>query len=49
MEYPTTLEVRVLGHSKMRVLRTAAGHAGLLLEVLQTQLTRKVATRRAVS
>lgn len=49
VEYPTTLEARVLGHSKMRVLRTAAGHAGLLLEVLQTRLTRKVATPRVVS
>jgi glycosyltransferase involved in cell wall biosynthesis len=49
VEYPTTLEVRVLGRSKMRVLQTAAGHAGLLLEVLQTRLTRKVATPRVVS
>jgi glycosyltransferase involved in cell wall biosynthesis len=30
VEYPTTLEVRVLGYSKMRVLRTVVGHVGLI-------------------
>jgi len=30
VEYPTTLNVRVLGRSKMRVLRTVVGHLGLL-------------------
>ena len=34
VEYPTTLEARVLGRSKMKVLRTIAGHLSLL-----TQLT----------
>ena len=29
-EYPTTLEVRMIGRSKMKVLRTIAGHLGLL-------------------
>lgn len=33
VEYPTTLNVRVFGHSKMRVLRTALGHLGLLSEL----------------
>ena len=40
VEHPTTLEVRVLGQSKMRVLRTAVGHAGLLLEVVQARLAK---------
>jgi hypothetical protein len=30
VEHPTTLEVRVLGYSKMRVLRTIIGHVGLI-------------------
>jgi polysaccharide deacetylase family protein (PEP-CTERM system associated) len=30
VEYPATLEVRVLGHSKMKILRTIVGHLGLL-------------------
>jgi polysaccharide deacetylase family protein (PEP-CTERM system associated) len=30
VEYPATLEVRVLGHSKMKIVRTIAGHLGLL-------------------
>jgi polysaccharide deacetylase family protein (PEP-CTERM system associated) len=29
VEYPATLEVRVLGRSKMKILRTIAGHLGL--------------------
>jgi hypothetical protein len=29
-EYPATLEVRMLGRSKMKILRTIAGHIGLL-------------------
>jgi polysaccharide deacetylase family protein (PEP-CTERM system associated) len=49
VEYPTTLEVRVLGHSKMRVLRTAIGHAGLLFEVVQTRVARKAQTPQVAS
>jgi polysaccharide deacetylase family protein (PEP-CTERM system associated) len=30
VEYPATLEVRMLGRSKMKILRTIAGHIGLL-------------------
>ena len=30
VEYPATLEVRVLGHSKMKIARTVVGHLGLL-------------------
>jgi polysaccharide deacetylase family protein (PEP-CTERM system associated) len=43
VEYPTTLEVRVLGHSKMKVLRTVWGHIGLLLDVARARL-RQVAS-----
>ena len=38
VEYPTTLEVRVLGQSKMKVLRTVWGHVGLLLDVARLRL-----------
>jgi polysaccharide deacetylase family protein (PEP-CTERM system associated) len=30
VEHPATLEVRVLGHSKMKILQTIAGHLGLI-------------------
>jgi hypothetical protein len=30
VEYPATLEVRVLGHSKMKILQTIVGHLGLI-------------------
>jgi polysaccharide deacetylase family protein (PEP-CTERM system associated) len=38
VEYPTTLEARVLGRSKMKVLRTIAGHLGLLAHLLRLRL-----------
>jgi len=34
VEYPAVLEVRVLGHSKMKVLRTIRGHLRLLTRLL---------------
>ena len=34
VEYPTTLNVRVLGYSKMKVMRTITGHLGLMVELL---------------
>jgi cellulose synthase/poly-beta-1,6-N-acetylglucosamine synthase-like glycosyltransferase len=34
VEYPTTLNVRMLGQSKMKVVRTTLGHVGLLATVL---------------
>ena len=34
VEFPTTLEARMLGRSKMKVLRTIAGHLGLLSQLL---------------
>jgi polysaccharide deacetylase family protein (PEP-CTERM system associated) len=41
VEYPTTLEVRVLGHSKMKVLQTIAGHLSLLTNLARLRLTRR--------
>jgi hypothetical protein len=40
VEYPTTLEVRVLGQSKMKVLRTIIGHMGLLADLARARITR---------
>ncbi len=34
VEYPTTLDVRLFGHSKMKVLKTMAGHLCLMLKLL---------------
>lgn len=49
VEYPTTLEVRVLGQSKMKVLRTVWGHMGLLLDVAQARLRRQGASASAAT
>lgn len=38
VEHPATLEVRLFGHSKMKVLRTVAGHLGLLSRLLAARL-----------
>ena len=38
VEYPTTLEVRVLGFSKMRVARTIVGHLGFLTGLVRQRL-----------
>jgi peptidoglycan/xylan/chitin deacetylase (PgdA/CDA1 family) len=38
VEYPTTLEVRVFGHSKMKLVRTILAHLGLLAKLLWTRL-----------
>ena len=40
VEYPTTLEVRVLGHSKMKILRTIVGHLSLLADLARLRLSR---------
>jgi hypothetical protein len=37
-EYPATLEVRMLGRSKMKVVRTILGHIRLLSELLRLRL-----------
>jgi polysaccharide deacetylase family protein (PEP-CTERM system associated) len=38
IEYPTTLEVRILGRSKMKILKTIAGHIDLLIELMSIRL-----------
>jgi polysaccharide deacetylase family protein (PEP-CTERM system associated) len=40
-EYPATLEVRMLGRSKMKILRTIAGHIGLLARFAVMRLRHK--------
>jgi NAD kinase len=37
-EYPTTLTVRVLGRSKMRIVRVILGHLGLLTRFARRRL-----------
>jgi Domain of unknown function (DUF3473)/Glycosyl transferase family 2 len=39
VEFPTTLEARVLGRSKMRVLGTILGHLGLLAQLVRLRLS----------
>jgi polysaccharide deacetylase family protein (PEP-CTERM system associated) len=34
VEYPTTLEVRILGRSKMKIVKTMAGHLRLIIELI---------------
>jgi polysaccharide deacetylase family protein (PEP-CTERM system associated) len=41
VEYPATLEVRVLGRSKMKILRTIVGHLGLAAVLAGTRLRRE--------
>ncbi|MGI8521431.1 MAG: hypothetical protein ACR2MC_12675, partial [Actinomycetota bacterium] len=38
VEFPTTLEARMLGRSKMKVLRTIAGHLSLLIHLAGLRL-----------
>jgi polysaccharide deacetylase family protein (PEP-CTERM system associated) len=38
LEHPSVLEVRLLGHSKMKVLRTIRGHLGLIARLLAQRL-----------
>jgi polysaccharide deacetylase family protein (PEP-CTERM system associated) len=40
VEFPTTLEARMLGRSKMKVLRTIAGHLSLLTQLVRLRLIR---------
>jgi hypothetical protein len=40
VEFPTTLEARMLGRSKMKVLRTIAGHLSLLLQLARLRRRR---------
>lgn len=38
IEYPTTLEVRILGRSKMKIVKTMAGHIRLIFELIGIRL-----------
>ena len=38
VEYPTTLEVRILGRSKMKIVKTMAGHIRLIIELIGMRL-----------
>jgi len=38
VEYPTTLEVRILGRSKMKIVKTMAGHIQLIIELIGMRL-----------
>jgi polysaccharide deacetylase family protein (PEP-CTERM system associated) len=40
VEFPTTLEARMLGRSKMKILRTIAGHLSLLTHLIWLRLRR---------
>jgi hypothetical protein len=41
VEYPATLEVRVLGHSKMKIVRTIVGHLGLLSSLVWQRVAQR--------
>jgi len=45
-EYPTTLESRILGRSKMKVVRTIIGHLGLVVELTVSRIARAWRARR---
>jgi hypothetical protein len=45
VEYPTTLEVRVLGRSKMKVFWTIMGHLSLMADLVRLRLTRSPSYR----
>jgi len=47
VEYPATLEARVIGRSKMKVLRTITGHLSLLLYLAGVRLRQKGRTLEA--
>jgi polysaccharide deacetylase family protein (PEP-CTERM system associated) len=40
-EYPATLEVRMIGRSKMKIVRTIAGHIGLLARFALARMSHK--------
>jgi len=39
VEFPTTLEVRILGRSKMKIVKTMAGHLRLIMELIALRLS----------
>jgi hypothetical protein len=40
-EYPTTLEARMLGRSKMKTLRTILGHLGVMAHLSWLRIRRR--------
>ncbi len=47
IEFPTTLEVRVLGRSKMKILKTIVGQLALLLSLFRHRIAGGIALKRA--
>jgi hypothetical protein len=47
VECPAVLEVRLLGRSKMKTLKTILGHLRLLARLTAARLTRRTAVQRA--
>jgi hypothetical protein len=41
VECPAVLEARILGHSKMKTLRTIVGHLGLLVRVIVSRMLKR--------
>lgn len=41
VEFPTTLEVRILGRSKMKIVKTMAGHLRLIMELIALRISTK--------
>ncbi len=46
VEYPTTLQVRLFGHSKMKVLKTVAGHLRLIVKLLALRASTHESSRQ---
>ena len=46
VEYPTTLEVRILGRSKMKIVKTIAGHIRLIIELMGIRVFRRKSVMR---
>lgn len=46
VEYPATLEVRMLGRSKMKILRTIVGHLGLLVSLAARRVLARGGSRQ---
>jgi hypothetical protein len=49
VEYPTTLEARLMGQSKMKVVRTALGHLALMARLAGLRLRRPTRAVRPTS
>ena len=49
VEYPTTLEVRILGRSKMKIVKTMAGHIRLIIELIGMRMFKSKNQKQAES